>query len=134
MKENIAKPKLNEDDLTVLSGILNAAYLPATKSLARRDKRAMAAIINFLAGMVQAGHWTDALRVAFQNESFGEVFRDAIVRTSEIKESDFIERGVPELYEKTQLGTMKIKKVYEYMTGKDAKTSKKLHMGVLDAD
>lgn len=137
MKANINKPNLNDDDLKVLSAMIHLAYGNATvegSKLRGRNKKAISIIVNFLTGMIQAGSWTDALRVTFQTKSFDEGFRDVITRTYEIKEDDFKSKGVPELYEKTQLATMKLVKVYEYMTGKDYKTGKKIHKGVLDAD
>lgn len=137
MKANINKPNLNNDDLKVLSAMIHMAYGNATvkgSKLRGRNKKAIGIIVGFLTGMVQAGSWTDALRVAFQNGTFDEAFRGTIATTHKIKEDDFKSKGVPELYEKTQLAAMKLIKVYEYMTGKDYKTGKKIHKGVLDAD
>ena len=137
MKANINKPNLNDDDLKVLSAMIHLAYENATvkgSKLRGRNKKAIGIIVDFLTGMVQAGLWTDALRVTFQNDTFDKGFRDSITKTYEISEDDFKSKGVPELYEKTQLATMKLVKVYEYMTGKDYKTGKKIHKGVLDAD
>ena len=133
MKKNIEKPKLNEDDCRVLSGIVYAIMAGSIRasSLSRKDRKHQDIIHKFLVDMIRDGEWSDALRVEYQNPTFDDTFRMAIERTKGIKEAEFPAND-KDWYEKTQLGLMKIAKVYEYMTGKDYATNKKIHQGALD--
>lgn len=137
MKRNIEKPYLDEMALRVLKAhflmIWHVGIDANRKNIPRKYRRKMRDFIGELAAMIEMGEWEEALKIAFKNDSFGDNLEHAISTILNSTEEDFEERGHGNCYDDVRLGTMRVAKVYEYMTGKDAITGKKLHKGALDA-
>ena len=137
MKKNIEKPYLDDMALRVLKAhfqmIWHVGIDANKKTIPRKYRRKMRDFIGELAAMIEMGEWEEALTIAFKNQSFGENLESAIKTLLNATEEEFEERGHGNCYEDIKLGTMRVAKVYEYMTGKDPMTGKKLHKGALDA-
>lgn len=136
MKKNIKKPELADTDLAALAALIETIYQEMVRPLTRGAKWKMRRRIKNTFLTVQdgicEGGW-EINMVAFLNKpSLDHLFRqgyDAAMQDAAL----YYEKTTAENADNIILGLRKVALVYEYITGKDIKTGKVLHRGVVDA-
>jgi hypothetical protein len=136
MKKNIKKPELADTDLAALAALINTIYQEMVRPLMKGAKWKMRRRVKKTFFAVQdgicEGGWETNM-VAFLNKpSLDHLFRqgyDAAMQDAAL----YYEKTTAENADNIILGLRKVALVYEYITGKDIKTGKVLHRGVVDA-
>ena len=135
MKKNIEKQSLGLEGRSVLSAHIRTLFKisEARSDLTRREMRKVKKVITWIDNQILFGDWEDGLTAAFSNDTFGETFRKAINLILDASPKDLEEKGLKDDAETVILEMRRVGKVYEYMTGRDVRTGKKIHIGALDA-
>lgn len=144
MKKNIDKPELNLHQRAMLHAFMASIIISAIentkgqKKVPRKIIRHTKQWLNASRDKILSGDWeqtiTPMFRSSFVDCSFQDAFSEALNTILVHASDEELSRGGDFDPQEIKLGAMRIAKVYEYMTGKDYKTGKKIHKGVLDAD
>lgn len=137
MKKNIEKPNLSVEEKAVMAAQIKAMFQSSARhmKMSWREKRMVKRIEQKIGNGIMFGDWESAMLYAMENKDFPEAFRKTICIVEEKGDAGLRERGLDEdSIQNILLAMRKISKAFEYLTGMDAKTGKKIHKGVIDAD
>ena len=137
MKKNIDKPKLCNEEKAVLAAQIKTMFqisIMHSNHMSWREKRGAKKIQKKIEEEILFGDWESAILFAMENKDFAESFRHVLEIVLKGGEPALKRRNMQdEDIQTVMLATMKFGKVYEYLTGRDVKTGKRIHKGAVDA-
>lgn len=135
MKKNIDKPVLSDEARKTLGTQIQSILMMARRhtKLSWRESRDLKKYEKKVMSVILFGDWEVALKSLYGTAPW---FKEAFKKTIELLQDSRAElegRLPEEDIEDIVLGARKLTEVYEYMTGRNFKTDKKIHEGALDA-
>lgn len=134
MKKNIDKPELSDEAKSTMASQVAALFIMSRRirkmswRMARKNKKVERGIME----TILYDDWERPLKALWRIPGFEESFHKSVELLRDATPSDLPGMALEDV-EDVNLGSRQLIKVYEYMTGKDFKTTKKIHKGVLDA-